>query len=96
MPKFCFLRRKFLEPASSHSSCYVQAEIESTFAGSHSSGTNRLVLANGGRRIELEFDLNTPRNRQSSLRKADLLAEIINSFVQKLRDEANLIMSASK
>ena len=91
MSKFCYLKRKFLEGPKSHGSSYILAEIESSNKGINKHGTNRLIVADRGRRIELLFFLNTPQERRRSLKKAELLAEIINTFCQTLREEAELI-----
>lgn len=91
MPKFCYLKRTFLEGPQSHGSSYVLAEIESSNKGSNRHGTNRLIVADRGRRIELLFFLNTSNERRRSLKKAELLAQIINTFCQTLRAEAELI-----
>jgi hypothetical protein len=91
MPQFCYLKRTFLEGPSSHGSSYILAEIESSYKGTNKHGTNRLIVADRGRRIELLFFLNTAQERRRSLKKAELLAEIINRFCQTLREEAELI-----
>ena len=91
MPKFCYLKRTFLEGPRSQGSAYVLAEIESSTKGTNKHGTNRLIVADRGRRIELLFFLNTSQERRRSLRKAELLANIISTFCQTLRKEAELI-----
>lgn len=91
MPKFSYLKRTFLEPASSHTSSYILAEIESSEDGANKHGTNRLIVADCGRRIELRFFLHTPQERRRSLKKAKLLAEVVNRFCETLREEAELI-----
>ena len=80
-----------MAPASSRTSSYIVAEVESTEAGAYSLGTNMLTIADCGRQIQLEFFLGNPRDRQRSLAKAELLAEIVNSFCEALREEAELI-----
>jgi hypothetical protein len=91
MPKFCYLRRTFLEEPQSHASSYILAEIESSNKGTNKHGTNRVIVADRGRRIELVFSLNTSQERRRSLKKAELLASIISRFCQSLRKEAELI-----
>ena len=91
MPKFCYLKRKFLEGPQSHGSSYILGEIESSNNGTNKHGTNGLIVADHGRRIELLFFLNTPQERRRSLKKAELLASIVSSFCQSLRKEAELI-----
>lgn len=91
MPKFCYLKRTFLEGPRSHGSSYILAEIESSNKGTNKHGTNRLIVADRGRRVELLFFLNTPQERRRSLRKAELLENIISTFCQTLQKEAELI-----
>jgi hypothetical protein len=94
MPRFCYLKRKFLEAPSSHTSSYILAEVESSEEGKYGHGTNRLILADRGRRIELMFSLNTAQERRRSLAKAELLSEIVNTFCDTLRKEAEVIKNA--
>ena len=91
MPKFCYLKRKFLEGPQSRGSSYILAEIESSNKGTNKHGSNRLIVADRGRRIELLFHLNTQRERRRSLKKAELLAAIINGFCETLQAEADRI-----
>jgi len=91
MPQFRYLKRTFLAPASSRTSSYVVAEVESTDGGAYALGTNMLTIADCGRQIQLEFILGNARARQRSLAKAELLAEIVNRFCEALREEAKLI-----
>ena len=91
MPQFRYHKRTFLAPASSRTSSYVVAEVESTDGGAYALGTNMLTIADCGRQIQLEFFLGNARDRQRSLAKAELLAEIINMFCEALREEAKLI-----
>ena len=91
MPQFRYHKRTFLAPASSRTSSYIVAEVESSEAGGYALGTNMLTIADCGRQIQLEFFLGNTRDRQRSLAKAELLAEIINTFCEALREEAKLI-----
>ncbi len=91
MPQFRYHKRTFLAPASSRTSSYIVAEVESTQGGAYALGTNMLTIADCGRQIHLEFFLGNARDRQRSLAKAELLAEIINTFCESLREEAKLI-----
>lgn len=53
-----------------------------------------LTIADCGRQIELEFFLGNARDRQRSLAKARLLADVINTFCAMLREESELIEKA--
>jgi hypothetical protein len=91
MAQFRYYKRTFLAPASSRTSSYIIAEVESSEGGTYALGTNMLTIADCGRQIQLEFVLGNARDRQRSLAKAELLAEIINTFCEALREEAKLI-----
>jgi hypothetical protein len=91
MGQFRYYKRTFLAPASSRTSSYIVAEVESSDEGSYALGTNMLTIADCGRQIQLEFFLGNSRDRQQSLAKAELLAEIVNTFCELLREEAKLI-----
>ena len=91
MAKFRYYKRTFLAPASSRTSSYIIAEVESSYEGEYDLGTNMLTIADCRRQIQLEFFLGNPRDRQRSLAKAQLLADIINTFCAGLSEEAKLI-----
>lgn len=91
MALFRYYKRTFLAPASSRTSSYIVAEVESSERGAYALGTNMLTIADCGRQIQLEFFLGNTRDRQRSLAKAELLAETINTFCEALREEAKLI-----
>ena len=94
MAQFRYYKRTFLAPASSRTSSYVVAEIESSHDGTYDLGTNMLTIADCGRQIQLEFFLGNARDRKRSLAKAQLLADIINAFRKALREESRLIEKA--
>ncbi|HKO44422.1 MAG TPA: hypothetical protein VJU84_14185 [Pyrinomonadaceae bacterium] len=96
MPQFRYYKRTFLAPALSRTSSYIIAEIESSYEGKYVVGTNMLTIADCGRRIQLEFFLGNARDRQLSLAKAQLLADVINTFCAELREESKLIEKAEK
>src|SRR5688500_13265146 len=91
MAQFRYQKRRFLAPVSSLTTSYIVAEVESSYGGAYELGTNTLTIADCHRRVEIEFFLGSRRDRQQSLAKAQLLADIINRFCENLRDEANLI-----
>jgi hypothetical protein len=96
MPQFRYYKRTFLAPALSRTSSYIIAEIESSNKGTYDVGTNMLTIADCGRQIRLEFFLGNARDRQRSLAKAQLLADVINTFCEELREESKLIEKADK
>lgn len=55
-----------------------------------------LTIADCGRQIRLEFFLGNALDRQRSLAKARLLADIVNDFCEGLREESELIEKADK
>lgn len=67
------------------------AEVESSDGGAYAVGTNVLTIADCHRQIRLEFFLGNVGDRQRSLAKAALLADVINTFRDALREEARLI-----
>ena len=91
MAQFRYHKRTFLAPASSRTSSYIVAEVESSEEGSYALGTYMLTIADCRRQIQIEFMLGNARERKRSLAKAELLAEIINKFCEALREEAKLI-----
>lgn len=91
MAQFRYHKRTFLASASSRTSSYIVAEVESSDGGSYDLGTNMLTIADCGRQIQLEFFLGNARDRKQSLAKAELIAEIVNTFCETLREEARLI-----
>ncbi len=55
-----------------------------------------LTIADCHRRVDIEFFLGSRRDRQQSLAKVQLLADIINKFFEELREEATLIEKHEK
>ena len=91
MSRYSYRKRVFLASVSSGSDAYIHVEAESSYGGSYRLGNYNLTLADCKRMVYLEFPLTSPRARQQSLAKAELLARIINQFLQALRHEAQLI-----
>lgn len=90
MPRFRYQKRAFLAPASSRTTSYVFAEVESSDGGTYELGNYILVLADCRRRIELEFAL-SPHCRKESLAKVDLLFEVLSAFREALHAEGAAI-----
>lgn len=93
---FTYLKRVFLNPISTQETSYVQAVAESSDNGEYKLGTYMLTIADCRRVIELEFFLGTPRHRRQSLRKINLLIDILTSFKRELEKQSKLIDEYSK
>ena len=86
-----YRKRTFLASASTGHTSYILAEVESSRGGEYKWGTCMVTIADCRRRIQLEFVLGTVRARRESLRKLDLLLNVLNSFRKVLLAEAQLI-----
>ena len=86
-----FRKRVFLASISTGHTSYVLAEVESSRGGEYKWGHCMLTIADCRRRIQLEFFLGTVRARRESLRKLDLLLNVLGSFRKVLLAEAQLI-----
>src|SRR5215217_6878323 len=88
MNKFLLRKRMFLASVSSGTTSYILAEVESSRGGEYKWGHYMLTIADCRRRIQLEFFLGTVRARRESLRKLDLLLNVLGSFRNALIAEA--------
>jgi hypothetical protein len=86
-----FRKRVFLASISTGHTSYVLAEVESSRGGENKWGHCMLTIADCRRRIQLEFFLGTVRARRESLRKLDLLLQVLGSFRNALLKEAQSI-----
>ena len=91
MNKFLLRKRMFLTSASSGTTSFILAEVESSRGGEYKWGHYMLTVADCRRRIQLEFFLGTVRARRESLRKLDLLLKVLGSFRTALLTEAQAI-----
>ena len=91
MKTLFYRKRTFLASASTGHTSYILAEVESSRGGEYKWGTCMVTIADCRRRIQLEFFLGTVRARRESLRKLDLLLNVLNSFRKVLLAEAQLI-----
>jgi len=87
--------RKFLNRLGYHAGAYVLAEVEDSTG--HRKGKHgwpyvdiNLTLADCGRAVSLEFDIETPGARANSLRKINLLIDTLIQFGEALEAEAQL------
>jgi len=86
-----YRKRAFLNPISTGRPSFVFAVADSSDGGKKPHGNYVLTIADCKRMIELEFSLASPRLREHSLAKVDLLAEVINRFRESVHAEADLI-----
>ena len=95
--KSLFFRiRSFLNPTSTGHTAYILVEAESSRNGEYQWDTYMLTLADCRRRVQLEFFLGTKRARQLSLKKINLLIDVLTRFRDALIQESELIDKAAK
>ena len=90
-PLFAFRKRLFLNPISTGYTSHILAEVESSRDGDNKWGHCMLTLADCRRQIQLEFFLGTKQGRLNSLRKINLLIDILTRFRDALQTEIALI-----
>ena len=86
-----FRIRSFLSPISTGHTAYILVEAESSNTGEYKWGHYMLTLADCRRRIQLEFFLGTKRARKVSLKKINLLIDVLTRFRAALLKEIELI-----
>ena len=87
-----FLRKRlFLSSVSSGHTSFILSEVESSHGGEYKWGTYMLTIADCRRRIQLEFALGTKQSRRNSLKKINLLIDVLTRFRDALQKEADLI-----
>ena len=87
--------RKFLNRIGYHAGAYILAEVEdSTKHGEREHGWPyvdiNLTLADCGRVVSFDFDIDSAGSRANSLRKIDLMIDTLIDFREALRTEAEL------
>jgi hypothetical protein len=90
-PQFSVRKRVFLNPISTGQTSYILAEVESSRSGEYKWGHCMLTLADCRRRIQLEFFLGTKTARRISLKKINLLIDVLTRFREALIKESELI-----
>jgi hypothetical protein len=90
-PLFAFRKRLFLNPIATGYTSHILAEVESSHGGENKWGHCMLTLADCRRRVQLEFFLGTKHGRRNSLRKINLLIDILTGFRDVLQTEIALI-----
>lgn len=96
MPHFAYCERVFLDPPTTGKNSYICAIAESSDGGTNEAGDYVLILADCHHAIELEFSLVSRKEREESLAKVDILAEVFNRFREALHNEAKAIESANE
>ena len=91
MNKFLLRKRMFLASVSTGTTSFILAEVKSSRGGEYKWGHYMLTIADCRRRIQLEFFLGTVRARRESLRKLDLLLNVLGAFRKALLAEAHAI-----
>jgi hypothetical protein len=85
-PTYRYYRRAFLS-RSRHSADFVIAAVQGTTEEEPFSH-RALTISDGYHQADLSFPIHDERLRRTSLRKARLLARIVNDFVDALELEA--------
>lgn len=91
MAIYSFRKRAFLNPVSTNKTSYIHVHVASSFEGDHKWGDNVLYLADCHRQIALEFCIGNARHRRVSLKKIDLLINVLTAFRDALIKEISLI-----
>ena len=86
-----FRIRSFLNPISTGETSYVLAEAECSQNGEHKWGVYLVTIADCCRRVQLEFFIGTKRARKVSLKKINLLIDVLTRFRAALLKEIELI-----
>ena len=86
-----FRKRVFLNPVSTSHTSYIYAEAESSRGGKYSYGNYLLMLADCRRIVRLEFLLSTKQCRRRTLRKLNLLIDVLTAFRDAVQGEIALI-----
>ena len=89
--RFSFRRRSFLNPISTTHTSYIDAIVESSQDGEYQIGSNVLTLADCRRIVRIEFFLGNKRERRRSLKKINLLIDILTAFRDVLLREIALM-----
>ncbi len=91
MGQYAYLKRAFLNPRSTGFTSYIYAEAENSENGEYKQGNYLLTIADCKRRIDLEFFLGTKRYRRQSLKKLNLMMQVVTRFKEAVEKESKLI-----
>jgi hypothetical protein len=96
MPQFAYCKRVFLHPPTTGKNSYICAIAESSDGGTNEAAEYVIILADCHHAVELEFSLINPKEREESLAKVEVLAEVFNQFRDALHSEAEAIRAAKE
>lgn len=85
--KYTFRKRAFLNPVATNQTSYILAHVEDSEHGENKIGTNLITVADCKRTIQLEFFLGSAWHRRISLKKINLLIEVLTAFRDALMRE---------
>lgn len=91
METYSFRKRAFLNPVSTNQTSYILAHVQDSLHGEYKYGTNLIYIADCRRVVQLEFFLGTARDRRISLKKINLLIEVLTAFRDSLLREITAI-----
>ena len=94
--KQTFLKRTFLNPVSTLSTSYIQANVADSQNGKVNHLGNMLIIADCHHIAEFEFYLGSREHRRRSLAKINLLIAFLTSFRDALAKESALIENFKK
>jgi hypothetical protein len=94
--KQAFLKRTFLNPVSTLSTSYIQANVADSQDGAVSHLGNMLIIADCHHIAEFEFYLGTRMHRRISLAKLNHLIDTLTGFRAALVKEIELIDNFKK
>jgi hypothetical protein len=87
MSVYTYRKRAFLNPVATNQTSYILAHVEDSEHGENKVGTNLITLADCKHTIQLEFFLGSARHRRISLKKINLLIEVMTAFRDALMRE---------
>jgi hypothetical protein len=91
-----FLKRTFLNPVSTLSTSYIQANVADSQNGAVNHLGNMLIIADCHRIVEFEFYLGTRMHRRLSIAKLNHLIDTLTGFRDALVKEIELIENFKK
>src|SRR5262245_47716436 len=90
-PAYAFVKRAFLNPASTRLTSYIEAHVETGHEAPYKWGDNLVILADCKQVIKLEFFLGTKQTRRIALAKINLLINVLTRFREALVKQIELI-----
>jgi len=90
-PIYAFVKRAFLNPASTRLTSYIEAHVETGHEAPYKWGDNMVIMADCKQVIKLEFFLGAKQARRISLAKINLLIDVLTRFREALVKQIELI-----